>query len=447
MRNFAYAQVLGSGECEGRSAFSGESCADVKLDVSSENENDKERIMADSVNKALKQLGASEKCKKSFDADYKSTRAYAQYKKQSSSGGFMGIGSSQKASGEKYENEMQQANQRMRQEGCGNLYADITNITNLNRRLACNLNKSVDCKMAKVDNNASVKIKVRKMEGDPSWDRFVAKTQEEIANIGISTSETAIALKDTPALAASIIESNERIRQTLIDSITHKTVIKNSKFSAKAGISVKQIRNISNDIKDEMTETLKEIATKTAEHKLSQQTGLGSLDPNTKHAITKKVNNKAESLKKHIQTSFDEAKVDLSNSSNVEINVPRSLEMDNVVLEANSQVNLIQQSISKNASNLGIMIATDLIKESKTKTETQQTSEGINLSELSNALGEANRIAEQRRPVFMPSLNSSGSKSNKSNSTIIIIVIAVVVVLAIIMMSGSEPPPEYPGYY
>eukprot|EP00966_Prymnesium_polylepis_P230439 5332106-Prymnesium_polylepis.1 len=118
----------------------------------------------------------------------------------------------------------------------------------------------------------------------------------------------------------------------------------------KSGTSLKQIKNVSDTVKEKMTETLKEVAITTAEHNLEQQTGLGSLDPNTKRIITERVNEKSDTIKKNITTSVKESDVKISNSSTVTFSVPRNITMTDTVIDANSQRLRPKQQLNRQAS-------------------------------------------------------------------------------------------------
>lgn len=440
-RNFAFAQILGATNCNGND-IKENPCESLKpMDIL-----DNEAEVSKAINESLEKIGASEKCKKSFDLSDKKSEFYAEYKRQKSSGGFMGIGSGQSASGEKYENKNSELNTKMRQEGCGNLYANITNINKLNRKLSCYLNESVECNSVRVDNRASVSFTVRAPEPQ-EWLEELKIKADLVKTLNDSNTVLTQSMKDTPHLLKSLQLSNAKIIEDITKTMEIGANFDGVTVSVFSGTSLKQVKQVSDTVKEKMTETLKEVAITTAEHNLEQQTGLSSLDPNTKRVITERVNAQSDTIKKNITTSLKDSDVNISNSSSITFNVPRNLTMTDSVIDANAHINIIQQSVSKHAKDIGLIVSNDLMKEASTNTTTKQTSEGIDISGLIDSLGQANRIAQQRS-IIMPSSTRNTSESSKSNNNImIIIVIAVVIVLAIILMSGNEPPPSEYEYY
>ena len=286
-----------------------------------------------------------------------------------------------------------------RESGCGNLLMDTKNIMTSMTQINCTLNEASAETTVETSANASIQIRVVPpifKVYDPETGKVIrTESAEDRANRTIlSMQQQAMLMQDYP-------KTQKIIQKTIQDMIQvnmgrGKIKITNSTFKLKASTKIKVINKAVQQVAQKLENNYKDIAQATAENVMQQSMGKNAMQGNVKQLITTNIERRQKDITENITRNLSKVSVKNQGSNQFIIEAPTAIEMDGVVMDGNVTVDIATNALATSSIDLGKQVATELLSDAASKTET--TLDNAGLEELQLALNEANKGVLQSIP-------------------------------------------------
>lgn len=309
----------------------------------------------DAATQALNAMDASSKCKSAFNM---ATRN----KELTMAGGGLSLFPpiAGGGSGTSTDNQLKES---LTREGCGSVYANISQQISSTQNILCTLNSSSNTTSVSGSANASVSIVQKPLTA------LQEKQNEAVIN-SIKNPELP---KPVPGVSDDVykalldaynstVESNNEIKALIAES--PNVNITNSTIKNIAGVDFKVITNTSKVNTTKLVEQATKVAKAQAEQKLQQKTGFGGNNPQVKQLIENKIQDKTQSITTSINSAINNVSISGSSSTGFKLEAYGNINIDNVVIDQYAQTRIIANSIMTIATNMGKDVANSVIQDS-----------------------------------------------------------------------------------
>jgi len=392
----------------------------------------------DAAEKALNAMNASSECKSRF-------RSLTDNKQLTMSGLAVapfafGMGSTTVT-----QNTLDETTTR---EGCGNIFANISQQITSTQNILCSLNKSDNRTTVSASANSTIKI-VSKPPTDllvrqniallnsiknPKLPQFVNGMSESIYNSLLA------AYNET-------IVSNNKIKALFTPSIT----ITNSSFKNVASSELNIITDTSKVDTTKLVENATKVAKTQAAQTLSQKTGYGGNSPQVKQLISSKVQERTQSITDAINVSVNNLTIKSTSSNTFNMESYGAINLDGIVVDQYAQMRVIAKNIMTIATNMGKEIANSIIQDSASTSSSEISAAGQEAALKEIYDGFANVVKENAESATglidstfegVSSVVESVGSIFTGMFTIIIFVVVGVIAAALIFVPNLLPIPR-----
>ena len=305
----------------------------------------------DAAEKALNAMNASSTCKSNF-------RSLTDNKELTMSGLALapfafGIGSTTVT-----DNTLDENNTR---EGCGSIFANISQQITSTQNILCTLNKSDNRTTVSASANSTIKI-VSKPPTDNLTRQNIALLNS-IKNPPQPQLVTGMSDSTYNSLLASYnetVKSNNKLKEMFTPSIT----VTNSSFKNVVSSEVNVITNTSKVDTTKLVENANKVATTQAVQTLDQKTGYGANSPQVKQLIQSKLEDRTQSITDAINATMNNITIKASSSSTFNMESYGAINLAGIVVDQYVQMRVIAKNIMTIATNMGKEIANSIIQDS-----------------------------------------------------------------------------------
>lgn len=302
------------------------------------------------VARILDMLGADETCRR--EAEQRSGSSASAFKSKWNAAvvglGFGGAsGSSKGTTRSSYEDE------RMLEEGCGAVYANVNQILESVRRINCSVAQSSTHASSSVATNASVSLRIEPIDG--AYDTLVA-----------SRNLTLDILERTPDAAVHKLSLLERqlARQTGEIDNFGLVDIRATRIEVRGGTQVKQLSTTAQALASRVGADVEEIAAAAGAQALQQEFGAAAAGENVRSLVNNEIERRRDTIQTDIVQSISRSSVDVDSRGNITITSPTRINLTGSVLSADVSVRLITAAVATNAIELGRTVAQEVLSAS-----------------------------------------------------------------------------------
>lgn len=299
-----------------------------------------------------------------------------------------------------------------RAKGCGSIFYTTKTIMENVRRINCTLTQSTSESRALIKGAARVRIVVTPAPG--ALDRLL-KQQAILV-------ESVAKLRNSPKIAAGVQKTVDDITKSIVEfgSVT----MKDSTVRASVGSKVRQIAQLDMVKKSKLRTTYQTIAKTTAENTMEQNGGSQAVQGSVKSLIQDRVQRRIDDINADIDQTVSKTRVDVDQSGDVTISAPTMIKLVNTVIDSNVEIDLVTQSLTKNAIQMGKAIAAETVADLATATSSSMSNAGVDAQQKEQGIINASAIAEQSKGL-------AAIKPEEFNITTIIGLIVVLIVVGI----------------
>ena len=308
------------------------------------------------VGRILDMLGADETCREEASVETGSTASAFRSKWRSvgaAAGGGAGIavaGVSVKTGTTQGTSRSSHRNERMLKEGCGAVFANVSEVLESMRRINCTVSQNSTSSSSKVAASASVTIRIEPIDG--AYDTLVA-----------SRNLTLDILDRTPDTSVNKLAILDRqlLRQTHeLDSFGHLHVA-SSRIEVKAGTQVKQLTSTVQSLVKQVSEDVRTIAKSAATQSLEQEFGAAADTPNVRALVNEEIERRTDEIDTDIAQNVSNSKVDVDSRGNITITSPNRITLADTEISADVSIRLLTSTLTTTAVDVGKQVAQQVL--------------------------------------------------------------------------------------
>lgn len=309
-----------------------------------------------------------------------------------------------------------QANNEMRQAGCGQFFVNASDQLTSTHNMVCTLEKNSNKTQISASAGGSISV-----TNDWSPEFFkIATDAYNTASANFTKLETAIA--NNPPQT----EFQYRIQQDLLKSAKEvvarlkpnppKLKVKESVLENDVKLNVNSINNLSSQAISDVTENFQQLTEQATEAHITNNLGTSALTPNVKQLISRTINNQKENLQQTVREQLNSTNISMSGNNKIVIRSTGQIDIIGAKLSNNTVIDLAVSNLFDSANSIGISTATNLISRAADRTEADTKVAGIN--DLADSLAKGNTDAID--------------KSTSSDNTVMYIIIGVIALFVLI---------------
>lgn len=366
-------------------SLKGLTCGETKIDPAQNKTN---------LNKLMDDLGMKDSCKRELDNHVSNSLTTADISGKMSMG--IPFAPSMKLNA-KMSTQKQNLDTKFREEGCGSFVLDSKEILQSIQALNCTLNKS----SIESSNSTSARSTVSATINHA----MVIVLTESITQLTSKALDQAFDLKmagmdatSAYAFANSQSAQLEELGELNIDSSTINVI---------AGVKLKLVQKIENDIDTQLSSNVKDIVKLAAQNGISQVSGANAMSSDAKTLINEKVDSYTDQINKDITETVNSLDVTVDANSNIEFYAAR-INIRNATINAETIIDMQVSNITTNAIKQGKMIANEILKDISSKTDQSQTNKGVD--DIARELAKGNKsLSDSHNKGFVDSIKANNA--------------------------------------
>lgn len=348
------------------------------------------------IKDALNSLGGDQKCKNIFNSSDKNSLEKVDAAFAVASLGGVGGGT---ASVTASSNEL---TEKLSKEGCADIFANITQQIQSTQTILCELNKDKNVTSISGSANSTIVIRQRKptinqVEAMKEALRGVPKPIPPILPQyvpGESLETYKLALEGYKLATNSYNEALKIVKEET-DNIMGKVTINRTSIKNRADVDLQVLSDSKNISTTNLINEFRKVAKAQAFSDIKQKSGYGGNNETIKSLVATKLNDKNQEITTIIKNKLQKIEIGGMSGASFSLLFYGSLELNGVIIDQYAQTRIITKSIMKSASNMGKLIALDILQDSTTTAKSEQTATGQEevLKEIFNgqlALSKAN---------------------------------------------------------
>ena len=282
----------------------------------------------------------------------------------------------------------QNADSTQTAEGCQSMVANIINQVNAQESIRCNLSTTNVKNNSSVSANATISIKQKDADQCGHIDRTAILN---FINIQTTRRHEILAQMLDRGVSQRAIDAFQKIHQDSLAMMAQtmgQITIKDSTISN----AISSLLESDTQVKSSTTRNIKNsmIATAAAEAEnvLTQTAGTGAVSGATRSYIDSQVQNRNSDFETNIEQIQTEQNTTSVTNGNIEIHSCNGVSIENTIIDNKVEARLKASQLTDIARKTGIEIASDMIAESTSTSDTTNTNQGLN--DLAEQLGVAN---------------------------------------------------------
>lgn len=327
--------------------------------------------------KALgKTLGLSKQCERASDTATRNSSA---------SGGFSGnmsvmggLAGSASLSGN-FQSSSAAMDSSFREKGCGSLLMDSKDMLDATRRINCTLNQSSSETAQQLSNRVSVQVRILPIPGVK--EKMIAQVAELTRQL--------VAVKEYREVAIMINEQITALNRSINDMGTLE--IKDSTIKAKAGSKLKTMSQNVTSVSNKLEADYKRIVEASATNSIQQKAGANAMQPEVRQLVQQRIQTQSDDIHSDIIQTLSHTNVKVTQSGSIIITAPNKIVLENTVIDASSEIDMVTSALTSSSVELGKRIASELMSSAASKNE--MTMENDGLDQLVDAMNEGNAAA------------------------------------------------------
>lgn len=332
--------------------------------------------VADNLGILLNNMGTKNECVREADTLTRNSAVSGGYSGRMDVLG--GLAGSMGVSGN-FQSSSAELDNKFRESGCGSILMDSKKVFDSMRNINCTLNQSSSESSIATSGSASVRIRVVPIPG----------ALEKLKAMRNDTLEAIKATKEFPELSKILVGDLKLLSKSIS---TFGTInILNSKVSVSANT---KIRNTSKNIAQMASKVqadVENIVQASAENKLQQSGGTNAMQGSIKSLVNQEIRRQQDNIQSDIVQSLSRTDVSVDMNGNVEILAPMSINLVGTEVSANVSIDIATTALTSSAVDLGKSIATKLLTQATSKSETSMENKG--LDDLARVINEGNANA------------------------------------------------------
>jgi hypothetical protein len=311
-----------------------------------------------------------------------------------------------------------------REKGCGSLLLTYSSILDATRRINCTLNQTSSETSQKLSNRVSVEVRVVPIPG----------VKEKMVAQVLELTKQVVAVKEYKDVAKMINEQITTLNGTIANMGTLE--ITNSTIKATAGSKLKTMSKNVTSVTTKLEADYKHIVEASANNALQQKAGANAMQPGVKQLVQQRIQTQSDEINADITQTLSHTSVEVTQRGSIIITAPNKIVLENTVIDANSEIDMVTSALTTASVDLGKRIASELMS-SAVSTNTL-TTDNKGLGDLVKAMNEGNAAAIKAQ--------SDGLIGQiKANSMPLSIGLIAVVLIPLMMggmkgMSGEKAP-------
>jgi hypothetical protein len=307
-----------------------------------------------------------------------------------------------------------QADNKMRQAGCGQFFVNSSDQLTSTHNMVCTLEKNSNQTVMNINAGSIIRI-------DNEWSTDFAKimsrnfkqASKEAAELRLAIIKNPPKTQAQADLFNSLVESAEATAKSFKPPSIN---VKDSVIENNTSLKLNSISTLSTQAISDVAVDFKQLTERATESHITNNLGTSALTPNVKQLISNTINNQNENLQQTVREQLNSTKLSQSASGEITLRSTGAINLDNVKMSNNTEINVAVSNLFESANSIGIATATQLINRANDISEADTKVDGVN--DLADSLAKGNTDAID--------------KSTSSDNTVMYIIIGVIALFVLI---------------
>lgn len=278
---------------------------------------------------------------------------------------------------------------KMSQSGCGQAYANMTNVALQTQNINCIINQNT----TKTSNTSQTfnQISIKAIPLTPTESQAKSYALKQFMTAQNQMYNLIKLYPNATTLINQLIQNNHNLMNFVLSSYQRNVNITKTTLNQYITLTLNNKTNLNNTSASTIAAKQKAIATSTAQQHLQTQLGTNALSPQINNLITTQINNNQTFQSKTVQNTANNISTTINTSNVLNISAAGNINLTNVKIDQNIHSTIMTQVFVKQASSVGVQIAQSIMGSASTAVTSKTKSAGANA--LIKALGNANTNA------------------------------------------------------
>jgi hypothetical protein len=267
----------------------------------------------------------------------------------------------------------------MTKSGCSSFFLDAETVLQSMSNISCTLNNTENAAEASASAQSTVEVEVvplQQSEIDAIDSLIAGLNAENLALIAAGQADS------------RAYEMNVEAKRAANAKLAQRSRIRNSRLTANSDLKMRVFSSTTSSMVESIKTDVETIARTQAEREVSKEMNGKALDSNTKAAISRKFEAEQENISNSIMNALSSSTAESNNGALVKIRVPVGLDMDGVVLTANTQSDIAAAAVGESAMDVGKSVSRKFISDLFSSNKESLKSQGVDVEGLVKAVQE-----------------------------------------------------------
>ena len=280
-------------------------------------------------------------------------------------------------------------NDKMSQSGCGQAYANMTNVALNTQNINCIINQNSTSASGSSGTINQISIQTKKLTPAEiqaqtyATNQFMTAQAQMLNLIKLYPNAT--------TLIKQLIQNNRNLMNFVLSSYQRNVNITKTSITQRVTLNMKNKTTFNNTSASTIAAKQNAIAKSTAQQHLQTQLGTNALSPQINSLIDSQLTNNQTFTSQTVQSTANSISTTINTSNVLNISAAGNINLTNVKIDQNIHATIMTQVLVKQASSVGVQIAQTIMGSASAAVTSKTKSAGADA--LIKALGNANTNA------------------------------------------------------